>query len=347
MTGRAQGRRRQGRFQTMEVSPGRWLEVRQRLRFRLGNARPRKRVGRGTAAGIEAGSKPIDYCDRHHRGDVAPSLPAVEAAQIIRAHDPDEADARTVAAQIRNGLVGVAGPDFCFQATDVDAGVACKRPGGDDALFQGGKSAGVFERIARCHQPPYSVEIEALHRQQAGAEMHLMGRIERAAEQTNAHPGAMGRQHDACRCRLTLCPFGSGLRRRKRWFHDLICPDPRTRYLKLVNCSTPTGPRAWKRPVAMPISAPNPNSPPSANCVEPLCRTIAESTSLRNFSAAARFSVTIESVWCEPKRSICLIAPSTPSTSLAEMIASRYSVDQSCSFANLTRASTARASSSP
>ena len=30
------------------------------------------------------------------------------------------------------------------------------------------------------------------------------------------------------------------------------------------------------RPVAMPISAPKPNSPPSANWVEALCRTIAE-----------------------------------------------------------------------
>ena len=69
--------------------------------------------------------------------------------------------------------------------------------------------------------------------------------------------------------------------------HGLICPEPRTRYLKLVSCSTPTGPRAWKRPVAMPISAPKPNSPPSANWVEALCRTMALSTSCRNFSAAA------------------------------------------------------------
>ena len=37
----------------------------------------------------------------------------------------------------------------------------------------------------------------------------------------------------------------------------------------------------------MPISAPKPNSPPSANWVEALCSTIAESTSRRNFSAAA------------------------------------------------------------
>ena len=54
-----------------------------------------------------------------------------------------------------------------------------------------------------------------------------------------------------------------------------VCPVPRMRYLNVVSCSTPTGPRACMRPVAMPISAPKPNSPPSANWVEALCSTIA------------------------------------------------------------------------
>jgi len=44
------------------------------------------------------------------------------------------------------------------------------------------------------------------------------------------------------------------------------------------------GPAAWKRSVEIPISAPMPNSPPSANCVEALCNTIALST--RDRSAA-------------------------------------------------------------
>ncbi len=61
-------------------------------------------------------------------------------------------------------------------------------------------------------------------------------------------------------------------------------------------------------PVAMPISAPKPNSPPSANCVEALCSTIAESTSLRNLLAAASSALTIASVWCEPWFWICAIA---------------------------------------
>src|SRR5262245_35640584 len=136
--------------------------------------------------------------------------------------------------------------------------------------------------------------------------MGVVRRIEGAAEQPDAHARGVRRQDGArrpafVRGRRLLRGFGrrrAVLAQRER--HGLICPEPRTRYLKLVNCSTPTGPRAWKRPVAMPISAPKPNSPPSANCVDALCRTIAESTSRKNFSAATGSSVTIESVWCEP-----------------------------------------------
>src|SRR6476646_7685898 len=114
----------------MEVNPGRWLAVRERLRRRLRDARVRERVGRRAAAGVEAGAEPIDHRDRHRGGDAAPSLPAMEAAQIVRAHDPDEADARTVAAQIGEGLVGIWRADLRLDAADVDAGVARKRPSG-------------------------------------------------------------------------------------------------------------------------------------------------------------------------------------------------------------------------
>src|SRR5258707_15468986 len=82
--------------------------------------------------------------------------------------------------------------------------------------------------------------------------------------------------------------------------HGRVCPLPRTTYLKVVSCSAPTGPRACILPVPMPISAPMPNSPPSANCVEALCITIAESRAERNRCAALASSVTMESVCCEP-----------------------------------------------
>ena len=79
---------------------------------------------------------------------------------------------------------------------------------------------------------------------------------------------------------------GRGAAPRRR-AHGRVWPEPRTRYLNEVSCSTPTGPRACMRPVAMPISAPKPNSPPSANWVEALWSTMAESTSAMKRSAAA------------------------------------------------------------
>src|SRR5262249_5715495 len=152
----------------------------------------------------------------------------------------------------------------------------------------------------------------------------LMGRIERAAEQPDLEPRPMRRQlylsplagrepapdlirgrHRRRRVKGTLhrqgtqkepltpnlSPFCEERELRASGTHGRIWPVPRTRYLKLVSCSTPTGPRACMRPVAMPISAPKPNSPPSANWVEALCSTIAESTSFKNFSAAAASAV--------------------------------------------------------
>ncbi len=63
-------------------------------------------------------------------------------------------------------------------------------------------------------------------------------------------------------------------------------PVARDQYLKLVNCSAPTAPRACILPVAMPISAPMPNSPPSANWVEAFRIRIALSNPAKNRSAS-------------------------------------------------------------
>ena len=57
-----------------------------------------------------------------------------------------------------------------------------QRAGGLDALAERRKPARVLERIAWCHQPPDAVKLQALEREQGGAEMGLMRRIERAAE---------------------------------------------------------------------------------------------------------------------------------------------------------------------
>src|SRR5690606_13764413 len=58
-------------------------------------------------------------------------------------------------------------------------------------------------------------------------------------------------------------------------------PSPNTTYFSEVRPSRPTGPRACSLSVEMPISAPRPNSKPSANRVDALIMTEAASTSRR------------------------------------------------------------------
>ena len=95
--------------------------------------------------------------------------------------------------------------------------------------------------------------------------------------------------------------------------------------LEVQSCSTPTGPRACMRPVAMPISAPKPNSPPSANWVEALCRTMAESTSSR--TAPPRRCPRSRCSRCDASRRSDMVDRRVEtSTTLTVMIASRYSV---------------------
>src|SRR5215470_7987154 len=262
----------------MEVNPDRRLAPCQGGRGLFGQPKSPQRLAGDARGRVKTRAKTVDHRHRHHGGDPTPLLPAMEAAQIVGAHDPNKVNAAAARPEIANHIVGVAHADLGLEAGDVDARVMRERARRRDALGKRAQAAGVLERIAWSDHPPDAVEAEPPHRDQAGGPMRLMRRIEGAAEQTDAHARSVGRQNG----------------------HGLVWPEPRTRYLNVVSCSTPTGPRAWKRPVAMPISAPKPNSPPSANWVEALCSTIAESIPSRNFSAVALSSVTIESVWCEP-----------------------------------------------
>ena len=109
----------------------------------------------------------------------------MEAAQIVGAHDPDEAHAGTARGQIAHRVVGVARADVGFEAGDVDARMMGERARGREALRQRRKAAGVLERIARRHQPPDPVEPDPVHGEQAGGAVRRMRRIEGAAEQAD------------------------------------------------------------------------------------------------------------------------------------------------------------------
>lgn len=76
------------------------------------------------------------------------------------------------------------------------------------------------------------------------------------------------------------------------WFPEtsksaVVCPSPLRSHCVVIKPSIPTGPRAWRRPVLIPTSAPSPNRNPSENRVLALWNTQALSTSERNWSAVA------------------------------------------------------------
>src|SRR5947209_5081110 len=87
---------------------------------------------------------------------------------------------------------------------------------------------GTGQPALRRDQPPDLVEIEAFERQRADVQMAAMGRVERAAQEPDAAvlPGRRP---------------GFGLSAQGR-----TCPVPRTKYLYVVSCSAPTGPRGGR-----------------------------------------------------------------------------------------------------
>src|SRR6266542_4126584 len=120
-------------------------------------------------------------------------------------------------------------------------------------------------RHSRGHEE-HAVEAEGLTDLVGEQEMTEMNRIERSAEDAD-------RGHRAGYSRT--------------W------PSPITMNLVVVNSRTPTGPRAWRREVEIPISAPMPNWEPSTKRVEALTRTAAASTSRVKRRALRRSDVKI------------------------------------------------------
>ena len=96
-----------------------------------------------------------------------------------------------------------------------------------------------------------------------------------------------------------------------------------------------TGPLGGSLLVEIPISPPNPNSPPSANWVDALCTAIELFILLKNIWAVFLLFVIILSVWNVPYFEIWFIASPTFDTDFTEIFESRYSVLQSFSLASL------------
>ena len=69
-----------------------------------------------------------------------------------------------------------------------------QRTSSGDPLGQGREVAGVFQWIARGHQPPDTVEFESLECEQSCREVCLMWRIEGSTKQADPHAGRVRRQ---------------------------------------------------------------------------------------------------------------------------------------------------------
>lgn len=127
---------------------------------------------------------------RHQISDAAPVLPAVETDQIVGSHDPDEANAQHVLPEITQGAEGIAGRKPLLEACDDDAGiVAGEVAAGGDALLQWGQTIVLFQRIAGCHHPPQTIELQSAQRCLGTGEMAFVRWIERAAHQPDALAG--------------------------------------------------------------------------------------------------------------------------------------------------------------
>ena len=223
-----------------------------------------------------------------------------------------------------------------------------QRPGRCHPFGERGKVGVVLQRIAGRHQQPDGIELQPLQRLQRHQPMPLMRRIEAAAEQPDAHAGAaaMRQRRDVDRRRVARPASAGGLAQRAMAttreqvadsHHGRTWPLPRTRYLKLVSCSTPTGPRACILPVGDADLA----AKAELAAIGELGRGVVQQDGgidlvEERAPPTPASSVMIASVWCE---GIAVDMGDRrrrhPSTTFTAMMASTYSVCQSASVAGI------------
>lgn len=121
-------------------------------------------------------------------------LPAMEACEIVSAHDPDEADLRTATRQILNRVIGVARADLRFDPRHNNARMIPQFAGGLHSGLKRRQSLIFLQRITGRHQPPDLVEPQPLQGDLADEPMTLMGRIKGAAKEPNLKPRLNARQ---------------------------------------------------------------------------------------------------------------------------------------------------------
>ena len=245
LAGPDRGRRRR-MTRTGDEGPTRRRPRREMRRLALIEATGTEPDGRPARQTGERIRSTVEDRNRHGGEDPVPAVPEVNARQIVGAHQPDESRRRRPAPQVTQGVAGVRGPQACLEPRDANARLAGQAACRGQTLPVGQQVRRRLERVARRYQPPHLVQSQPRQGPARDEEVALMGGVEGTAEQTDRAAAGMRQQRE--------------IRRQGR-----VWPLPRTTYLKVVSCSSATGPRACSRLVEMPISAPIPNSPPSAN----------------------------------------------------------------------------------
>src|SRR5581483_1343251 len=276
---------------------------------------------------VRSGSDRVRRARRHdqvaRRDQVLPAMPGVDLAERVRAEDEAE-----LAPRVR-------------RAERVDRVDRVRRSGARDLAGLDAETGRGAERELEHAEPIGGV------RDVAAA---LVGRVRREDEPDLREAEALAhllRRAQVPEVHRVEAPSLEADAARVRHPRQRTCPSPCTTYFVVVSSRTPSGPRAWRRFVEMPISAPKPNSPPSVKRVDAFTNTAAASTSRANRRAAARSSVTIASARPVEWRATCAIASPRSATTRTERIRSRYSVSQSRSVAGTTSGTRARVSGQP
>ena len=118
----------------------------------------------------------------------------MESSEVVGAHEPDEADPGMAADEPGQRVISVACVDGGFEACDVDAGMAGEGAGGVHPLGNGRQKSVVFQRVTRRHEPPDAIQLEAFEGDETDEQMGLMGRVERAADEADAHAAGVPRK---------------------------------------------------------------------------------------------------------------------------------------------------------
>ena len=142
-----------------------------------------------------------DNCNRHQSRDVAPPPPVVKLQQIVRPHDPDEADFGIAHHELLQRFCGVDGAKLRLDGGNFNRRAPRLRFGRRHPRRQRRHVCFGFQRVARRDHPPIFVKLERIDREQANRPMSAMRRVERSAHEANGFQG-----RDSFQGRVWPCP---------------------------------------------------------------------------------------------------------------------------------------------